>query len=301
MSAKSQNYSQIQSVPQYFNPAFSGIYNCSNFAIRNQTKYLTAGIYFMRNSLLADIYVPEIAGAIKITAENFHYPDKIFQIQKLRFSYSYHLNFNNRNHLAFGIETEYFQENFTKNALIFPSMLNVYGGVSYSNDQNLDNFIVKNLIFSSGFVFWQKNFYLSASVNNLYSVYFQEKRSLPANLGIMFERKNITVNQYKLRYNSAIFMQKDYVNMYNGLIINYLSYQIGMSQKINLSRRGISTGTILIFGINLEKIKISYSAEFFYGNLPINQTIKHELSLVFFGKCNEKNRKNTIICPAYEL
>ncbi len=300
--AKSQNYSQFQSSPQYYNPAFSSINKCTNILSKNQYQHIAPGIFYIQNSIITDFFIPKLSSALKLSAENFHFSDKIFNINRFRFSYSYHLNLDKKNHISFGIETEYFQEKFSANNLIYPSMLDAYGNISNSVPQYTNSLAVSNLIFNAGIVFWQKDFYFSAYTNNLYSIYFGDKAPENSNLGFMFERKNILKNDEKyFTINTAIFAKKNYYNLYFGSTINYKSLQIGIFEKISQTPVRTAVGTILSLAIALNKIKITYSAEIFYVNLPVNKPLSNELTIQFLINCDEKKAKNTIICPAYEL
>ncbi len=303
MKLNAQEFVQFFKFPQIINPAFSGNDNCFEIQTANRLHYVAPGLFFSKNLLDINTNVPEIYGGIQLKALVSQSPGKIFSSYDYSFAYSYSFRIDRYRKINLALETEYKNVIFNNTNLIFPSMLDVWGNISRSSSAAFTNYSLKKLFFNTGILFQTRNNYLGISLKNLYSFYFGQKFKTPYQLAISFQKKNIVrKNEIKINIYSNIFSDlKQKYNFLNGIEIEYLSTKAGIFSIQNIYSGQLSNGTMTFAGISYKKWEIIYSYEFFYGSLFQKRSSLHELSLKYQINCREKKRKNTIICPAYQL
>jgi len=300
---KSQNFAQSFNFPQISNPAYSGINNCLEIQTANRLHKVAPGINFTKNLLDLNLFIPQINGGIQLKTIFSQSPQNIFNSYNFSFGYAYHLKINKSKKISFAIETEYKNETFNQSKLVFSGMIDVWGNVNTNNTSTIDNYTCQKLYFNSGILFKINDYFFGLSVKNIYSIYFNEQHKTPIEINVSFKKdKIINKSNIKLNLFSNIYSNiSQQINIFNGIELEYFSFQTGLFSVQNIYSRQLSNGFLTYLGFTYKKININYSYEFFYGSLFLNKSSLHEFSIKYRIKCLEKNRKNTINCPAYQL
>ncbi len=300
IALKSQNIKQFYKVPQYYNTAFAGINKCSNIISLNKIHPVYKDVLFFSNSLIFDAYFRKIFGAVYLSATNESTPNNIYNTKEFKFAYTYHVQISGKYMISLSVGTKYFNEYFNENNIILPSMLNLWTNSVSSLNDNIPSYKYKYLGFNTGIVFWTQKFYLSTSVNNFWTIELAEENNKFTSLEIFFEKRRFIENK-KIFFslNSAFFAINKSYSIYNGLNFKYYNVNFGTFLKNVFNRNYISNGLLFSLGYDFNKIKITYSFDFFFSGLYRKRASSSEISLKFYFNCTEKDINNTIKCPTY--
>lgn len=299
----SQEFMQSFLYPQINNPAFTQNNYCSEIIIANTYHNIAPNLSFTKNMLDANISIPEINSGFQFRTIIKQSPQNVFSNYNFSFAYVYSIKLNRNKKINLAIEAEYQDERFNNSTLIFPSMIDVWGSVVANSSTLISNYSLKNLFFNSGVLFQTNKYFFGLSMKNIYAFYFEQKFESPYYFNFSFRKQEIFKNEYFfVNYYFDFYTdikQRNKIN--NGIEINYSNLQSGIFISENLYEKKISNNILLFFGVTYNKLKIIYSYEFNIGNLFLNKSSLHELSLKYQINCKEKNKKHTIICPAYKL
>ncbi|MEA3451837.1 MAG: type IX secretion system membrane protein PorP/SprF, partial [Bacteroidota bacterium] len=216
---------------------------------------------------------------------------------------AYSLDISKNKKINFAIETEYKKETLNQSNLVFSGMIDTWGNINFNNSSTIIDYSNQKLYFNSGILFQINDYFIGLSVKNIYSIYFNQQNKTPIEINFSF-KKNKIINKNNIRLNaySQIYSNvAQQINLLNGIELEYSSFQTGIFSVQNIYSDKLTNGIMTFVGLTYRKINIVYSYEFFYSSLFLNKSSLHEFSLNYRIKCSEKNRKNTINCPAYQL
>ena len=297
-----QEFEQFYTMPQYYNSAFAGIEKCSNISTNNHFHPIVNGVHFLSNNLLLDIYISEISGGLKFSLTRSSTPDNIFTSLDFAFGYSYHLKLSKKIRLALSIQTTFIQKNINSSNLIYPSSISPFSNTVIPNNEPIINNLYRNFNFASGFVLYNRKSYFSIFVDNFYSLYIENKQTQNTNLVLLTEKQAITLpHKFFINISSIIIISKNFKNFSTGMIIKNKQFKLGLFSKQNILESSFTNGLGSFLSYSYGNLTIGYTYSFYFGNIYNKKSSAHELQLKLRFKCGEKNKNNTIICPAYKL
>jgi len=300
--AKNQEFSQFYNVPQYYNSAFAGIQKCSNVVIMNKIHPILGNLNFYSNGIVADLYFSKIHGWIEADVAHNSTPSNVFFFTAFSVAYAYHNKFSKKIRFSMSIRAKFQQQNFNASNLIFADMISPYNNQITPNNENIMRELQKSLVFGGGAVLYGKSYYFSFFVNNFYSIY-DAKKIYNNNYYVFLSEKQLikSAKRKKIKINSAIFFNKIFLETTEGGIFEKNNIAGGLFLHQNFYENNFTFGVSPYMSLHYRNIIFAYSYRFFLFNLYNKKSSTHEISVKFRFKCEEKNKNNTIFCPAYKL
>ncbi len=224
---------------------------------------------------------------------------KTFTNDNFYFSYAYTLKLSKIKFVTFSLSIDYALAEININNLIFPSMINDYGEIFYLTEP-LDPVKYKDFGISTGFVYRTKRSFFGAGLKNFYKQ--NNSKLLQTNLNLFY--RQVFYNDYQ-KNNPLIFRtysELKQASFFNSTgvekQINNIFFSVFFLQ--NLTDKNYSYGLNTNIKFFNGKIGIKYSFSTFLGGLYKKYGTIHEIGVQMRFYC-KKNKKHTIICPAYEL
>ncbi len=293
---QAQTVRNLHPVETYI-PAMQSLGDCNKFLLQNQI-FSPSGNFslFTVNNLILSNYSFNKHNTIAFYFSQTTFPMKILNNYKTQFSYIYSFKINKNTSVAMSIPVNYVIKKYNGGVMVTPSMIDEWGiDVNRRNINISDTYTEFNADFSMALK--NKNTKLGISVTDLLSISYNDVKNIP-NIFLLGEKKislkkiNLT-NAGMIEITTSGILYRYTLLAYDKKILGGVIFGQSFSKKI-ISSIGFTAG------INFGKFYIIYTYEFStgYNHSGIQS---NELILAYKFKCGKKYKKNTIICPAYQL
>lgn len=278
-----------------FSPAYSGLSNCSSLNL-NYTKKISSD-YF---SVSFNKYFNKLKTGIGFIATNNLQAKGAINDIKIGFIYSYKITLNQRSLINTALQTTYIQQSISTQNLIFNNQINpLTGNISNNNNE---------LFFASykGFDFSVASSYISTKYRfGIVAKHIDKILNNNTNYRISplvklhFAKTFIKKNKKTTLAPEIIYIFQDNFNeiTYGIHIVNNI-FLTRFFIKHNLNLNTISE--IITFGINLKKLRLSYSYSISQNKIITLPNSSSQISILYNFNCNEKrNCRKTIFCSKF--
>lgn len=312
--AQDVHFSQLSQTQNFSNPAFTGIQFGPRVILnyRNQFPKIGQEVNGGFNTIYAsyDQFINSYNSGIGIQAISEKFADNIFSRYHVNITYAYQARFNEESAVRFGLSGNMIFQQLDRSRLQFYDQIDPINGFDNfisTKEDLLDNYSQTYFNFNAGALYFRPNFYLGLSARNLLpkkNFYNPSKEqfkdlALSAQMGGVYwlNRDNHTGIFPYLLYDRQYQNSKLVANF----IYQYQLLNLGLGFRHNLSSL---ESTILMIGLNLNKIRFSYSYDISAGGLGSYSGGSHEvgLKILFRGEDNSLHPNefsNITFCPEF--
>ncbi len=296
-------FTQFYANPLYLNPALAGSYGCSRFASNYRNEWPNLSGNYVTTSASWDSYFSNISGGIGILVTNDQQGQGTIKTSMLGLIYSYHLKLGRRWKLQVGARAAWIQKSLDWDKLTFGDMIDPRRGFIYSTGDVPRGGSRGFFDASSGFVFFNKNFFAGAAFHHMVPM----NESMIVGESILPMRTTVHMGAEikiggKSKYSSKTSIMPNiiYQNQ-NG----FQELNIGTYFKYSAFTMGVwyrnKDAFIITMGINTGRFKLGYSYDVTVSKLNnIVSGGSHEISLGINLTCKPKIQQFKLVsCPSF--
>ena len=296
-------FTQFYANPLYLNPALAGSYGCSRFASNYRNEWPNLSGNYVTTSASWDSYFSNISGGIGILVTNDQQGQGTIKTSMLGLICSYHLKLGRRWKLQVGARAAWIQKSLDWDKLTFGDMIDPRRGFIYSTGDVPRGGSRGFFDASSGFVFFNKNFFAGAAFHHMVPM----NESMIVGESILPMRTTVHMGAEikiggKSKYSSKTSIMPNiiYQNQ-NG----FQELNIGTYFKYSAFTMGVwyrnKDAFIITMGINTGRFKLGYSYDVTVSKLNnIVSGGSHEISLGINLTCKPKIQQFKLVsCPSF--
>lgn len=314
IDAQDIHFSQLSQTQNFANPAFTGIQFGPRIIVnyRNQFPKVGEEVNGGFNTIYAsyDQFINSYNSGVGIQAISEKFSDNIFSRYHINLNYAYQARFDEQSAIRFGLTGNFIVQQLDRTKLHFFDQIDpIFGFDNFIPTQEnlLDNYSQSYFNFNAGALYYRSNIYLGLSARNILPKknFYNSSRSQFEDLLISAQAGGVIWTNREQK--SGIFPYLLYERQYNNskLVANFI-YQYKL---LNLGlgfRHSMSSleSMILMLGVNLNKIRFSYSYDIASGGLSSYSGGSHEvgLKILFKGEDNSVHPNefsNISFCPEF--
>ena len=224
-------------------------------------------------------------------------------------TYSYQGRISRDWHINFGIQASYMNHRLNWNELTFPDQHNPFNtSTAISNESPPYSTNSHSANFAAGFVFYNRNLFAGASVNNITQPAFefltdqklQRKYTLHFGYDFVLYRgrtRHLSSDDINISPNMIVQSQGEFNYINYGLYATILPIKTGVWFRHNLKHQN---SLIFMLGLKLEDLTIGYSYDHSLSGFTRIGGGAHEISVLLNFNCSERNMKYRILnCPTF--
>jgi type IX secretion system PorP/SprF family membrane protein len=288
VKAQDVTFSQFNSVPLYFNPAFAGSVEKSRLALSYRNQWSSA---YQTYYLSYDQAIKKLHGGVGLISYNDNEGEGVINTFYTALVYAPKFNVTNKIAVSPAVKIGYRRGSVNSSKLTFGDQIDPNRGLIYpSNEPAL---ISRNSIdISSGLVINTENFYAGFSVDHLNN----------PNISNIKGSKSLLPEKYviQLGYTYQENDSADYSILSSALYENQAGFnlfQFNLLQRYKWAMVGIgwtSENTyIAMIGYYSKKLVIGYSYDLYYGDIYSGKSFTaHEVSLKYFFTIKKKKGRS---------
>lgn len=279
-----------------FNPAYSGLGNCSAINFTYNKGYLS-NFY----STSYNRYIDKYKSGVGTVISNNNQGKGAINNLNINFIYNYKIKFTTNRLVNTAFQATYIQQNINTKNLIFNNQINPINGQTSLNTNELSFKTYKNIDFSFATAYISKNYRMGIVINHIDKTFINSITQLKPALKIHLAKLFYLKNKYFLASKSIIAPEIIYDFQNN---FHKITYAIHIINNIFLTRfyikHNLKFNTIsstITLGINIRKARLSYSYTLSSHSKITMATSANQISLQYNFNCAKKrNNKNTIYC-----
>lgn len=311
--AQDIHFSQLSQTQFFSNPAFAGIQYGPRVLAHYRNEYPTIGsqinsgfntFFLSFDQFLAD-YNSGLGG--QMIADKFG--ENIYSRYYINLNYAYQLKFNEYHAVRLGLAANFIHQQIDRNKLVFYDQIDPINGFNHlATEEKIDDNLTQSYFdFHAGAVYFTHNFYVGISGRNLipktdksnsnYNPLHSTTISLQSGAAFWLNReKRIALYPYLL-----LDRQYGYSKVVGNILYQYEILNLGLGFRHNV---GNLESIILLAGLNLNKLRISYSYDIGTSSLKSYSGGSHEIGIRFLLKGDDNSLhpneyKNISFCPEF--
>lgn len=299
-------YSQFYANVLYLNPAFAGNLHATRGIFHQRVQWPSLDAKYVTSHFSVDTYFDDVNSGVGLMVFRDVQGFNNITTLETALQYAYEIHLSRRHTLRAGIQAGYVSRDLNYAALRFPDQYNTYGYMGPQTNQPKDAERISYLDFTSGAIFYTKNYWMGASyahMNEPNQSFYDDQSRLPYKvdltggyrIDIQQKDKSKITNQGKDVYLTPTVHYKtqgksDQFDMGLYLLYDYLiagvwyrgiplmkTYRFGLQNNESM---------VVLGGVKLfEQLSISYSYDFTVSKLAgYNTGGSHEINITYIHK-----------------